>query len=93
MSTVPKLRKFYLHNQNSKHSSGSVAYIFECYYVPDTVLSIRGMVVPCLRVYIQKWKTDLKDGKEWKHRGDLEYITVVQGKDDGDFKIQERRGI
>ena len=46
-----------------------------------------------LRVYIQKWETDLKDGQEWKHKGDLEYITVIQGKDDGDFKIQERRGM
>lgn len=93
MSIMGRLtyRNLDLQNQYQKHPFDSVTYILECYYVPDTILGMRDMGIsksdhaPCLRVCIQKWETGLSDGPQWKHR----VTWSSQGKDHGDFKIQE----
>lgn len=84
------------YNQYPKDPFGSLTNAFERPHCPEHRY-YGGMQIRACPLsespYIQKWDMGLKDEQEWNHRSNLEYIIVVQGKDDGDFKIQKRRGI
>lgn len=85
MSTVPQLRNLDLYNQYPKHSLNSLTYILECLlYVrhcskPPGIWLYANKTTSPVRVYIQKWETDLKDRSTGVTE---ECTTVVQGKDD-----------